>query len=136
MSDSNEVVAVAKDIVEREMVIGPQDTEVVKKFFEHFNMTMPKELRKSMEEFEKDPNLTTQKKFVIEVNRAISGDQSIDALDEMFKPIVECAREAAYDLEFNDEVKDMLEVEENATPQESQASSAEPVAESEEPSDS
>jgi hypothetical protein len=128
MSDAKEVASVVKDIVDREMVIGPNDAEAVQKFFDHFSLKMPKELKKAMEEFKGDPNLKTQKRFVIEVNRAISGQHSIDALDEMFKPIVECARETAYELEFSDEVTEMLG---DATPQESPASS-----EPEEPSGS
>lgn len=113
MTDSKDVISVAKDIVDREMVIKPEDTEAVKKFFEHFSIKMPKELKKSLDAFKKDPNLKTQKKFVIEVNRAISGEHSIETLDEMFKPIVECAKETAYDLEFSDEMTDLLKEESN-----------------------
>ncbi len=127
MSDQKDVVVVARDIVEREMVIGPNDTEAVVKFFDHFGITMPKTLKKSIEEFKKDPNLDTQKKLVLEVNRAITGENSIDKLDEMFKDIVEDAERTAYELDFNDQVEDMLD---EVTPQESQASG------SEEPSDS
>ena len=131
MTDQKDIVSVAKDIVDREMVIGPNDTQAVEKFFDHFGLKMPPELKKSMDAFKKDPNLKTQKKFVIEVNRAISGKHSIDALDEMFKPIVECAKETAYELEFSDEINDMLE--EGSTPRGSLVSE---VPETEEPSDS
>ena len=123
MTDPKDVVSVAKDIVDREMVIGPNDTQAVEKFFDHFGLKMPKELKKSMDEFRKDPNLKTQKRFVIEVNRAISGKHSIDSLDEMFKPVVEHAKETAYELEFSDEINEMLE--EDSIPQVSRASDSE-----------
>ena len=119
MTDAGEkdVISVATDIVDREMVISPQDTDAVQKFFDHFNLKMPEELKKSMKEFKDKPDLKTQKRFVIEVNRAISGEHSIEGLDEMFKPIVECAKETAYDLEFTDQVTEMLS--EEPTPEES-----------------
>ncbi len=107
-TEGKDIVSVARDIVDREMVIGPDDIEPVKKFFDHFSIEMPEELKKSMGEFKNNPNLKTQKRFVIEVNRAISGENSIESLDEMFKPIVECAKETAYDLEFNDEIGELL----------------------------
>ncbi len=128
MSESDDIISVAKDIVDREMVIGPNDTEAVQKFFDHFDMKMPKGLKTSIDEFKEDPNLKTQKRLVIEVNKAITGKHSIEGLDEMFKPIVECAEETAYDLEFSDEMTDLLK--------EDVAKKSQTSSEPEEPSDS
>lgn len=122
---AKEQAAICRDIVTKKMVIEPKDTEVVEKFFEHFNLDMPKALKSSLKEFKKNPCIDTQKRFVLEVNRAISGEHSIDSLDEMFKPIVEFAKESVYELEFNDAVEETFGVNPEA-----QAS------DSEEPSDS
>ena len=135
MIDKKEIPRAAKDIVDRELVIGPDDTEAVTKFFDHFDLKMPKVLTETLEAFKKDPNLKTQKKFVVEVNKAITEGFDIVALDEMFEPIVACANEVKYDLQFSDEMTELLK--EDSTPQSESPEPSEPLESSEpEPSTS
>ncbi len=115
MTDKKETPNVAKDIVDREMVIGPGDVEAVTKFFDHFDIKMSSTLTETLEAFKNNPNLKTQKQFVVEVNKAITEEHDIVALDKMFEPIVECAKLIKYDLEFSDEITELLE--EDSTPQ-------------------
>ena len=106
--DKKEQTKNARNIVETTMVIGLQDVPVIKKFFEHFDLKMPSALKKAISSFEANQNLVTQKRLVTEVYSAISGPNSIDKLDEMFKPVVEEGKEIAYDLQFNEEMDSML----------------------------
>ena len=75
---SDDKVSVPKDIVARKMVITPKETEVVKKFYSHFNLEMPDNLKKTMEEFEKNPTIETQKDF--EAKK--SADRAEDSAEE------------------------------------------------------
>lgn len=90
------------------LLIKPDDIDCVDKFFEHFKIDMPENLKKSMDAFRKMPNLDTQREFRLQISKAFASIQQIRDLDKDFIPVIESCDKAAYEMQFESDLHDTI----------------------------
>ena len=92
-----------------ELVICVSDIECIEKFYTNFGFTMPEKLKKAVKGFEQEQSIETQRELKKQLTIAIT---EIDdpTLNRLFKPVIDACRESGYEMQFEDDIDDMLAV--------------------------
>ena len=92
-----------------DVVIGVNDVECIEKFYENFGFTMPNKLKDAIKAFEGEQTLGTQRELRKQLTLAIT---EIDdpTLNKLFKPVIDACRESGCEMQFEDDIDDMLTV--------------------------
>ena len=91
------------------MVIEPQDVECVYKFWDNFGFKMSDSLKDALENFKADPTIVTQRELRKQLTIATTAIKD-EALAELFKPVLEACHEKAVEMQFEDDIDEMLQV--------------------------
>lgn len=93
----------------QEVVLDQKDSEVIERFFTHFEITMPDYLKDAIAQFGKEQTYQAQNNLKLCLTKAI-GDCKEDFLgiDEIFEPVILACDETAYNLQFDKDLQEEL----------------------------
>lgn len=103
---------------QNQVVLDPQDMDVIERFFTHFSIDIPDYLKASIENFKKDQNIATQNALKLSLTKAVQEKQSdVLKIDEIFEPVIKACGEVAYNMQFDKDLQDVIGQDEDATDQ-------------------
>jgi hypothetical protein len=94
--------------VEDKLVLTPEDVQGAAEFWTQFEIPMPEELKKSIENFIKSPSIETQNEFKLQLTKTIGFSEHDAFKDELFQEIVEECRNVTYEMTFNKDLEKTL----------------------------
>lgn len=93
----------------KEVILDSKDAEIVEKFFQHFNLSIPEHLREAIDAFNKDANIDTQEKFKLALTSSVKMlKDDFVKIDEIFEPVVMACDETSYNLQFDKDFHKVL----------------------------
>lgn len=93
---------------DNKVVISPKDCQSALDFWKHFNIPVPNELQRAIQNFNIDPSFQNQERVKYEVCRAISTSDHAAFKDDYFVKIVEECAAVTYSMSFDKELEETL----------------------------
>lgn len=97
---------------EKKVVISPEDCNAALDFWRHFNIPIPEQFQKAMDDFSKSPTFENQQAVKLEICRAISTTDHEAFKDELFKKIVEECGNVTFQMQFDRDLEEEVTVKE------------------------
>lgn len=120
-----------------QIVLDPQDMDVIERFFTHFSIDIPDYLKKSIENFKKDQTIDTQNAVKLSLSKAVQDrGEDVMKIDEIFEPVIKACGEVAYNMQFDKDLEDVIGQDENELTDQNQSQSSSQSADSQEPANS
>jgi hypothetical protein len=92
----------------KKIVISPDDCQSALDFWRHFNIPVPPDLYKAIEDFSDNPTLESQEKVKYEVCKAICTTNHAAFKDDFFTKIVEECKIVAFNMTFDNDLEKTL----------------------------
>ena len=89
------------------ITISATDVDCIIKFYENFEFTVPEPLMDAIDAFKADETLLNQRELTKQLTIAITEIED-ETLQKLFEPVIEACRKSACQLQFADDIDDLL----------------------------
>jgi hypothetical protein len=91
------------------VVIGNDDCDTIKKYYEHFDVEFSEELEKALEKFKKENTFENQQDVKLALCKSILLSQDESFNDPLWDAPKKASKEIVFDLQFDKDLKEELE---------------------------